>query len=434
MFIENEYTELKSELTKEIKKEIIAFANSKGGTIYIGVNDDGSVCGLKNVAQDMEALSGMIREGIKSDLSLYTSIEMKEIDNKNIIELKIMSAPNKPYYLSEKGLKSNGVFIRHGNVSAPASEENIIKMVRENHDTFENEISSNQNLTFKFLTDEFNNKNIDFNESKYKILNLKNDDNYFTNLALLLSDECPFSIKCAIFEGNDKIAFKDRKEFSGSIVKQLEDCLEYLNLVNKISGRIVNYQRIDIRDYPEYAIRETLLNAIIHRNYNFSGSILISIFDNRIEVTSLGGLVSGITLDDIITSSVSQPRNKNLANIFYRLNYVESFGTGIGRMLDIYEQFNLKPIFTITDNAFKVTLPNVNYKQSKKDIIRDTLNQKEEIIKYLEQYGKIKRENVDRLFDISSTRSKNILSEMVKDNLISMDGNGKNTYYVLKHK
>jgi ATP-dependent DNA helicase RecG len=368
MFIENEYTELKSELTKEIKKEIIAFANSKGGTIYIGVNDDGSVCGLKNVAQDMEALSGMIREGIKSDLSLYTSIEMKEIDNKNIIELKIMSAPNKPYYLAEKGLKSNGVFIRHGNVSAPASEENIIKMIRENHDTFENEISSNQNLTFKFLTDEFNNKNIDFNESKYKILNLKNEDNYFTNLALLLSDECPFSIKCAIFEGNDKITFKDRKEFSGSIVKQLEDCLEYLNLVNKISGRIVNYQRIDIRDYPEYAIRETLLNAIIHRNYNFSGSILISIFDNRIEVTSLGGLVSGITLDDIITSSVSQPRNKNLANIFYRLNYVESYGTGIGRMLDIYEQFNLKPSFTVTDNAFKVTLPNVNYKNKKKRI------------------------------------------------------------------
>ena len=433
MFIENEYTELKSELTKEIKKEIIAFANSKGGTIYIGINDDGSIRGLENVYRDMESLSGMIREGIKSDLSLYTNIEVNEIDDKKIIVLKVMSAPNKPYYLAEKGLKPSGVYIRHGNVSAPATDEIIIKMLKDNHDSFENEISSNQNLHFNYLNNEFNNKNIIFNESKYKILNLKNEDNFYTNLALLLSDECPFSIKCAIFEGNDKITFKDRKEFNGSLIKQLEDCLEYLNLVNRISGKIIDYKRVDIKDYPEYAIRETILNAIIHRNYNFSGSILISIFDNRIEVVSLGGLVAGITLEDIIESSVSQPRNKNLANIFYRLNYVESYGTGIERMIDIYNQFNLKPIFSVTDNSFKVTLPNINYKKGNETIIIDDLSQKEKIIKYLEQYGKIKRETVDMLFNISSTRSKKILSEMMKENIINKYGTGKNTYYMLNN-
>lgn len=432
MYSENEYTELKSKLTKEIKREIVALANSKGGTIYIGINDDGSIKGLENIDADMEALSGMIREGIKSDLSLYTNIEIREIDGKNVLVLKIMSGPNKPYYLSDKGLKPSGVFIRHGNVTAPASDENIRKMLKENHDSFENEVASNQNLHFNFLNNEFNNKNMIFNESKYKILNIKNADNYFTNLALLLSDECPFSIKCAIFDGNDKINFKDRKEFSGSIIKQLEDCLEYLNLVNRINGKIIDYKRVDIRDYPEYAIRESILNAIIHRNYNFSGSILISIFDNRIEVTSLGGLVSGITLEDIISGSISQPRNKNLANIFYRLKYVESYGTGIGRMLNIYDQFNLKPTFSVTDNTFKVTLPNINYKPEVKNIIVDDLSQKEKIIKYLEQYGKIKRETVDMLFDISSARSKIILSEMIKENIILKKGTGKNTYYVLK--
>lgn len=432
MYTENEYSELKSELTKEIKKEIVAFANTKGGTIYIGVNDKGEIIGLKNAEKNMESLSGMIREGIKSDLSLYTNIEIKEIDNKQIIVLKIMSAPNKPYYLADKGLKPSGVYMRHGNVSAPVSDENIRKMLKENHDSFEDEISSSQNLHFEFIKKIFNEKNINFDKSKYKILNFINDDNYFTNLALLLSDECPFSIKCAIFEGNDKITFKDRKEFTGSLIKQLEECLEYLNLVNRISGKIINYKRIDIRDYPEYAIRETILNAIIHRNYNFSGSILISIFDNRIEVTSLGGLVSGISLDDIITSGVSQPRNKNLANIFYRLNYVESYGTGIGRMFNIYNQYNLKPSFSATDNAFKVTLPNINYRKENNEIIIDDLTQKEKIIKYLEQYGKIKRETVDLLFNISSARSKIILSEMIKENIINKEGSGKNTYYVLK--
>ena len=432
MFTENEYVELKSELTKDVKKEIVAFANSKGGTIYIGVNDDGSIKGLKNINKDMEALSGMIRDGIKSDLSLYTNLEINEYDSKKIIVLKILNAPNKPYYLAEKGLKSSGVFIRHGNISAPASDEIIKKMIKENHDSFENEISSNQNLHFNYLSKVFNDKSIDFNESKYKLLNLKNDDNYFTNLALLLSDECPFSIKCAIFDGNDKITFKDRKEFTGSVIKQLEETLEYLNLVNRISGKIVEYKRVDVRDYPEYAIRETILNAIIHRNYNFSGSILISIFDNRIEITSLGGLVSGITIDDIIKSGVSQPRNKNLANIFYRLNYVESYGTGIGRMINIYDQYKLKPEFIVTDNAIKVMLPNINYKEDKKSILIEDLTQKEKILKYLEQYGKIKREIIDSLFNISSARSKIILSEMIEENLIQKNGSGKNTYYTLK--
>ena len=432
MFIENEYIELKSELTKDIKKEIIAFANSKGGTIYIGINDDGTIKGLENINKDIESLSGMIREGIKSDLSLYTNIETNEIDNKKIIVLKVMSAPNKPYYLADKGLKPSGVYIRHGNISAPVSDENIKKILKDNCDSFENEISHNQDLNFQFLKEKFDEQNIIFNESKYKILNLKNEDNYFTNLALLLSDECPFSIKCAIFDGNDKITFKDRKEFVGSLIKQLEDVLEYLNIVNRISGRIIDYKRVDIKDYPEYAIRETVLNALIHRNYNFSGSILISIFDNRIEISSLGGLVLGITIDDIIIGGISQPRNKNLANIFYRLNYVESYGTGIGRMINIYNQFNLKPSFSITDNAFKVTLPNINYKEEKQTYVIDDLTQKEKIIKYLEQYGKIKRETVDILFNVSSTRSKIILSEMINEKLIKKEGSGKNTYYVLK--
>ena len=412
MFIENEYVELKSELTKEIKKEIVAFANSKGGTIYIGVNDDGTIKGLKNISKDIEALSSMIREGIKSDLSLYTNIETSKYDEKDIIVLKIMNAPNKPYYLADKGIKSSGVFFRHGNVSAPASDEMIKSLIKENHDSFESEISSNQNLHFTYLKNAFQDKDIVFNENKYKTLNLLNEDNYYTNLALLLSDECPFSIKCAIFDGNNKITFKDRKEFSGSLIKQLEDTLEYLNLVNRISGKIINYQRVDTRDYPEYAIRETILNAIIHRNYNFSGSILISVFDNRIEVVSLGGLMSGITINDIL-SGISQPRNTNLANIFYRLKYVESYGTGIGRMIDIYNEFNLKPEFSISDNSFKVILPNVNYKEEAKDIFIDDKTQKEKIIDYLKEYGKIKRETIDKLFNVSSARSKIILSELL---------------------
>ncbi len=431
MYTENEFVELKRELTKDIKKEIIAFANSKGGTIYIGINDNGEVIGLKNCNKDAEALSGMIREGIKSDLTLYTNIIIDNVDGKEIIILKVMSGSNKPYYLADKGLKTSGVFIRHGNVSAPATEEMIRKLIVENHDTFENNISHNQNLNFSYLNSVFSDKRKELNATKYKLLNIMNNDNLYTNLGLLLSDECPFTIKCAVFNGNNKVSFKDRKEFTGSLVKQLEDTLSYLNIINKISGKIINYKRVDVRDYPEFALRETILNAIVHRNYNFSGSILVSVFDNRIEVTSLGGLMTGLSIDDIV-AGVSQARNKNLANIFYRLEYVENYGTGIGRMIDVYKEFDLKPNFITTDNSFKVILPNVNYKPNVFEINTDSLSQEEIIINYLKKNNKIKRDVVEELLNIAPSRAKEILSKMVEETIIIKQGSGRNTYYILK--
>ena len=123
MYTENEFIELKRELTKDIKKEIIAFANSKGGTIYIGIDDTGKIVGLKDYNKDAEALSGMIREGIKSDLTLYTNIIIENVEGKKIIILKVMSGSNKPYYLADKGLKPSGVFVRRSNVSASATRK-----------------------------------------------------------------------------------------------------------------------------------------------------------------------------------------------------------------------------------------------------------------------------------------------------------------------
>lgn len=281
----------------------------------------------------------MIREGIKSDLSIYTSIKSNKIDNKDIIELSIMEAPNKPYYLADKGIKTSGVYLRYGNTSAPASEEVIKKMLIENQgDSFESSTSKNQELHFISLNEVFSKHKIELNENKLKSLKIINLKNEYTNLGLLLSDECPYSIKCAIYNGDTKIEFKDRKEFAGSVLKQVNDVFEYLELYNKTKGKIIGLERIDIKDYPKYALRESLLNAVIHRDYNYTGSILISLYDDRFEITSLGGLIKGLNINDLYLG-VSESRNLNLANIFYRLNYVESFGTGIGRIIESYNDF-----------------------------------------------------------------------------------------------
>lgn len=431
MYIENEYTELKQELTKDIKKEIIAFANTNGGKIYIGVDDNGNAVGLKNIKEDIEALSSMIKEGITTDLTLYTKISQEKINNKKIIRLDVMDAPNKPYYLTEKGIKPSGVYLRLGKTSIPASEEIIKKMINESqNNSFETIISKTQDLTFDYTKFVFEKHNIELNKSKMKTLNIINLKNEYTNLGLLLSDECPFSIKCAIFNGKNKLEFRDRREFEGSILKQVNDTFEFLELINKTKGEIVGLERIDTRDYPIFALRESLLNAIIHRDYNYTGSILISVFDDRIEITSLGGLVKGLEINDIY-SGISETRNSNLSNIFYRLKYVESFGTGIGRIIESYEGFSKKPEFLITENTFKTVLYNVNYKDNIEENKND-MNEEETIVDYLKSNKRINRKTIEEISNISSTKAKNILSEMVKNNVLNVKGNGKNTYYTLK--
>ena len=432
MYKEDQENELKLELTKEIKKEIVAFANTNNGTIYIGINDNGTVVGLKQAKKDLEALSGMIREGIKSDLTLYTKIYIERIEDKDIIIVKIKEAPNKPYYLADKGLKPSGVYLRHGNASVQASEEVIKRMLIENNsNTFENNISTIQNLHFEYLKNVFKKHKIELDNNKFKTLNITDLNNKYTNLGLLLSDECPYSIKCAIFNGNNKIEFKDRKEFTGSILKQVNETFEYLDLYNKTKGKIVGLERQDTRDYPEYALRESLLNAVIHRDYNFTGSILISLFDDHFEITSLGGLVKGLNIKDLY-SGVSESRNPNLANIFYRLKYVESFGTGIERIMDSYKDYEKKPLLLNTENAFKVTLYNINYSEAKEKILPSNLTQEEQIIQYIKKNTRINRLIVESLLEVSKTRATNILNKLINDNIIIQNGSGKNTYYILK--
>ena len=433
MYKEDQETELKVELTKDIKKEIVAFANTNDGTIYIGIDDNGKIIGLKQAEKDLEALSGMIREGIKSDLTLYTKIYIERVENKDIIIVKVSEAPNKPYYLSDKGLKSSGVYLRHGNVSVQANEEVIKRLLIEsNSNTFENNVSKVQDLHFEYLKNIFKNHNIEIDNSKFKTLNIINLNDEYTNLGLLLSDECPYSIKCAIFNGNSKLEFRDRKEFTGSVLKQVNDTFEYLDLYNKTKGKIVGLERIDTKDYPEYALRESLLNAVIHRDYNFTGSILVSLFDDHFEITSLGGLVKGISMEDLY-NGVSESRNPNLANIFYRLKYVESFGTGIGRIMESYKEYDKKPLISNTQNTFKVTLYNVNYVDKNNiKILPTNLTQEEQIIEYLKKNNKINRLIVESLLDVSKTRANDILNKMINDNILIQNGTGKNTYYVLK--
>ena len=167
------------------------------------------------------------------------------------------------------------------------------------------------------------------------------------------------TLKLAVFQGTDKAVFRDRKEFSGSVLKQLDEMYEAIDRYNKTQSTVKGLYRIDKRDYDEEALREALLNCIVHRDYSFSASTLVNIYDDRIEFVSLGGLVKGLSMDAIYMG-VSQSRNPNLAAVFYRMKLIESYGTGIGKIRRAYKELSRKPVFESAAEAFRLTLPNMN--------------------------------------------------------------------------
>ena len=431
-FLESMNIELKEILTSELKKEVVAFANTCDGTIYIGINDKGEVIGIENSDDVIERAGASIRNAIKPDITMYVTLNVEQIENKNVIVIRVQRGISRPYYIAEKGLKPSGVYIRQGNSPVPASEEYIRQMIKETDgDSFEKLRSLNQKLTFNYADIIFKNANISFGDIQKKTLGIIGEDNLYTNLGLLLSDQCVHTLKIAIFEGKEKGIFKDRKEFKGSLLKQITEAFEYIDLLNKTQATFEGLIRKDERDYPVEAIREALLNAVVHREYSFGASTLINIYEDRIEFLSLGGIVSGLSLEAVMLG-VSQSRNEKLANIFYRLHLIEAYGTGIQKILLNYEKYEIKPVFKTEVGAFLVILPNIHFNKVKvesienKDINLDS--DYKSILEILEQ-GIKSRKEIQEDIKLSQTKVINMLKELLSLGMIEKLGNGKNTRY-----
>ncbi len=431
-FKESETVELKLIVTDVIKKEIVAFANSEGGTIYIGVSDDGEVVGIEDSDKSGLQVSNMVHDNIKPDLSMFVSYRTLNFDGKEVLSIDVERGTNRPYYLANKGLRPEGVYIRHGFSSIPASDSNIRNMIKETDgDVYEALRSINQDLTFNSCENEFKNRNIDFKEQALKLVS---NDGLYTNLGLLLSDQCPYTIKAAVFEDYDQSLFKDRNEFSGSLLKQLEDVYSFIDKYNNNRSTFDKLWRIDTRDYPEKALREALLNSIVHRDYSYSASTLISIYKDRLEIVSVGGLMPGYELKDI-KNGLSDTRNPNLANIFYRLKLIEAYGTGIKKIYDAYELSGCEPEIITTNNSFKIILPNLNYKQNNNLYISspEMIYCDENILlKYLNDNQSITRKEVETLMGLSQSSAGRILKKMVDEGKLIQFGGSRNIKYILR--
>lgn len=296
--------------------------------------------------------------------------------------------------------------------------------------------SINQNLTFDTLEREMKERGMEFGPSQMRTLNMIGHDGLFTNVALLLSEECTHTIKVAVFQGKDGVLFRDRKEFSGSLLKQLNDAYAFLDLYNGTEATFSGLRRTDRRDYPEDALREALLNSIIHRDYLFSGSTIINVYDDRIEFVSLGGLVRGISMESVMMG-VSQSRNPNLQSVFYRLKLVESYGTGIRKIIRLYSSYSRQPEFRSAEGGFTATLYNLNeegYEVKQEKYAKEDDDVEKSIYLLAREKGEITRKEVDEKFHFGTTKSFQILKSMCETGLLVQQKKGYQTVYVPKMK
>ena len=437
-FHENEYIELKEIVVEDIKKEVIAFANCNGGKLYIGIADNGEVIGIDNADETIQQISNMVRNTIKPDITMFLHYESLDIDGKAVVMVDIQRGTNRPYYLAKKGLRPEGIYVRQGTSSVPATDSFIRQMIKDTDgDSFEEMRSLYQELTFIATEKEFSSRNIPFAQPQKQTLKLLTTDGVYTNLGLLLSDQCVHTIKVALFQGTDQSLFKDRREFTGSLMQQMNEVYDYVDFRNQTQATFDKLRRIDTRDYPEVAVREALLNLLVHRDYAFRSSAFISIYSNRIEFVSIGGLLPGIELDDIMMG-VSVCRNPNLANVFYRLELIEAYGTGIQKIMNAYKDQNCTPKIETTNNAFKIILPNINYvpTETVTPVAKPTTNKSADsneqiIFDYLAESHTITRADVEEMLGVGTATAYRILKRMLENGILVQSGNGKNTKYYL---
>ncbi|NLL94412.1 MAG: AAA family ATPase [Thermoplasmatales archaeon] len=417
---ENEKTEFKEIYNEAVIKTAVTFLNGNGGTIFIGIKDDGVAVGVADPDETCRAAVSGISNNIRPDAIAAVSVRETEVDGKSVVRIDVSAGTNKPYYLRNRGMREGGVFIRRGPSSVPAPEPLIIKMAKEwSSPPYESSPSLHQNLTFNETSAVFQKCGVEWGERQMVSLGLVSNDMY-TNLAHMLSDQFPQGIKLATFGDEYKVSFGDRKETSGSVLRQLEEAVDFVDKHNSRRSKIVGMYREDSRDYPPEAVREALINAVAHRDYSINGSTLVSMFNDKMTVSSIGGLNKGISKEDILLGTSSR-RNEGLASVMYRLGIMETYGTGIPRIMGMYRDEPLSPTIEITTGLFKITLPKMSNGELSPEAIA--------AMDLFSGERPIKRSDIEEGLGVSKTKAHSILSELEGHGYIVRVGAGRSTMY-----
>jgi len=353
-------------------KTIVAFANTQGGKLIVGVDDKThQVVGVENdiLFPLMDGIANAVSDSCEPQI--IPDIEPQTIDGKTVIVVTVEAGKNRPYYLKSKG-KDNGTYIRVAGTSRQAFPEKIKELEMEGARISWDELTCvgypvSEEATEKLCRDieKFRKKAGMSKHSvkkeqliNWKILKQSEGQLLATNAyALLTSDYFSFSkTQCAVFKGTDRAVFLDKREFTGPIYMQIEEAVDFVLRNIRLGATIDGLVRKEKYELPPEAIREMIINAHCHRNLLDESCVQIAIYDDRLEVTSPGGLYNGLTYEEVMNGH-SKIRNKGIANIFSQMGLVEAWGSGIKRILNEAEEYGLpKPRFQEFDNMFRVEL------------------------------------------------------------------------------
>ncbi|MGL6064250.1 MAG: ATP-binding protein [Fusobacteriaceae bacterium] len=335
---------------EQIAKTAVAFSNYAGGKILIGVTDKNDIVGIDEKLDIFK-----IKESLESTLidscSPYVNFDIynETIEEKTIIVIEIFPGKIKPYYLKKDG-RENGVYLRIGSSNRKAGYENILELERQRANiSYDEEIDydlSYENLELDFLKKRFLKVGKEITQDKLINMKLiKNHGKEFQatkGLGIILGSYENCEIKCARFKGEEMTYFVDKKEFNGNIFEQIDGVEAFLRNHLNLRSKFVGFQRKDILEIPPLALREAIINAVIHRDYSNQGrDIKVAVYDHIVEITSPGCLPNTLTMEDIYTGR-SEIRNKVLAKVFKELDYIEKWGSGLKRINELCREAGVK--------------------------------------------------------------------------------------------
>lgn len=367
-----EYKIILPDKSEKYMKTIVAFANTQGGKLIVGIDDKThEIVGVANeiLFQLMDGIANAISDSCMPQI--IPDIEPQTIDGKTVIIVFVEAGKNRPYYLKSKG-KENGTYIRVAGTSRQAFPEKIRELEMEGARISWDELTCVGYPVSKEATEKLCSNIENFREKagmtersvkkeqliNWKILKQSEGQLLATNAyALLTSDYFPFSkTQCAVFKGTDRAVFLDKREFTGPIYTQIEEAVDFVLRNIRLGATIDGLVRKEKYELPPEAIREMIINAHCHRNLLDESCIQVAVYDDRLEVTSPGGLYNGLTYEEVMNGH-SKIRNKAIANIFSQMGLVEAWGSGIKRIFDAAKEYDLpEPKFQEFDNMFRVEL------------------------------------------------------------------------------
>lgn len=359
--VENNKLEFKSELNEKLEKIASSFLNSKGGILYIGINDEGKPSKLDDLDQQQLQISDRLKNNIlPSCLGLF-DVHLEEVDNVQVIKVVFSSGLEKPYYIKKYGMSQSGCYLRLGASSKPMSQQMIDDLYSKRvHQTLRNILAPRQTLSFSQLKIYYEEKGLNLNDQFAQSLELLTKDGRYNYLAYLLADENGVSIKVAKYAGDTKVDLIENEEYGYcSLIKATNRVLDKLRIENITKATITDKSRIEKNLVDTVALREAVINAIIHNDYTTEYPPLFEIFSNRITITSYGGLLHNQSHNEFFEGG-SMPRNRELMRVFKDVGLVEQLGSGMNRILKAYSQ----DVFQFFDHIIKVNFPIESTSQS----------------------------------------------------------------------